>query len=305
MRPWLLAPGPEDALTSLADALDAGLPAESALAVAGVEHAAPPGTPIHEALAAAWADLSPTERMVLRAAEQGGALATALRRLAEDRRTQRVRRRALTGRLAYPILVVLVAALVSLLFAVIGMPGLGLGFWGSAALALAACTGLVSYARRRLRTDPGFELPFVAAPIARAAATPYFEAVHALYAAGVRIDQAHGEAVSTCPHAALRARLVAAQTSLAAGVPYAEALATAGAFDDWVRTVLRDAERSGNLENGLRHVITRLRAATDAAAQNAIRVLGGLAYACAVLVVLVTVARFYGGLAERLGGIGR
>lgn len=305
MRPWLLATGPEDALASLADALDAGLLAESALASTGIGAAVANGTPIHEALAAAFPDLSTTERTVLRAAETGGALPDALRRLAEDRRIRSARRRELASRLAYPLLVVTLAAGVSLLFAGIGMPGLGVGFWGGTAIGLAALTALALRARRRLRTDPGFELRGLGDVLTRAAATPYFEALLALYAAGVRIDDAHREAVSGCWQAALRTRLVAAGTSLAGGAALAESLDRAGACDPWVRDALRAAERSGTLEAGLRQVITRLRSATDAAAQRAIRVLGAVAYAFAVAVVLLTLAEFYGGLSGRLGGIAR
>lgn len=305
MRPWLLAPGPEDGFTSLADALDAGLPAETALTSAGLAGAGLAGNPIHEALAAAHPSLSITERAVLRAAEQGGNLPAALRQLAEDRRTRRTRRGELVGRLAYPALVITLAALVSVLFASIGMPGLGLGFWGGTLLAAAAGVGLLLHLRRRLRSDPGFVMPLAGDALARAAAIPYFEALLGLYAAGVRIDRAHGEAASACTQAALRARLVTASTSLGAGAAFADALEKAGAFEGWVHAVVRDAERTGSLETGMRHVVTRLRTLTDATARRAIRVLGGFGYAFAVLVVLLTLARFYGGLADRLGGIGR
>ena len=52
-------------------------------------------------------------------------------------------------------------------------------------------------------------------------------------------------------------------------------------------------------------MLVRLRAANDATARRAVRALGALAYAFAILVVLLTVGRFYGGLTDRLGGIGR
>jgi type II secretory pathway component PulF len=305
MRPWLLGSGPEDALASLADALDAGLPAESALASAGIEVAHPSGTPIHEILAAALADLSTTDRTVLRAAENGGSLPAALRRLADDRRTRGERRRELAGRVAYPAAVVMLAAAVSALFAGIGMPGLGLGFWGGTMLGFATLVALTLGARRRMHTDPSFEPRLLGEAWKRAASTPYFEALLALYAAGVRIDDAHREATGACWHAALRARLVAAGTSLTGGAPLAESLERASACEPWTRAVLRDAERSGTLEAGLGQVITRLRSANAATARRAVRIVGGLAYTFAILVVLLTLARFYGGLSDRFGSIGR
>ena len=305
MGSWRLASGTEDSFTALADALDAGLPAESALAAAGLATRVGDGAPCHEQLAAACPDLTPTERAVLRAAEGGGSLAAALRQLAGDRQTRRERRRELAGRLAYPALVVASAALVSVLFASIGMPGLGAGFWVGSVTGLGACAALVTYARRRLAVDPTFEPPLLGVVAARAAATPYFEALLALYAAGVRVDEAHREAVAACPNAPLRARLVATSTSLAAGTSLTESLERAGACDEWARRVLGEAERTGTLEAGLRHVLVRLRAANDATARRAVRALGALAYAFAILVVLLTVGRFYGGLTDRLGGIGR
>lgn len=305
MGSWRLASGTEDSLSALADALDAGLPAESALAAAGLPPRSGDDAPCHERLAAACPDLSPTERAVLRAAEGGGSLPAALRQLAADRQGRRERRRELAGRLAYPALVVACAALVSVLFASIGMPGLGGGFWGGSAAGLGVCAALAIHTRRRLAVDPSFEPPLLAEVAARAAATPYFEALLALYAAGVRVDEAHREAVTACPSAPLRARLVAASTSLAAGSSLTESLERAGACDDWTRRVLGEAERTGTLEAGLRHVLARLRAANDTSARRAVRVLGALAYAFAVLVVLLTVSRFYGGLTDRLGGIGR
>jgi type II secretory pathway component PulF len=290
----------------LATALDAGLGID-ALGLAGL-----PAGRRDDGLAArigdAVGDLGAIDAAVLGAAESAGALPAALRDLAAAERAASEQGLALLGRLAYPALVASLAFAVSALLATLGLaalpPGL-LALW-LAVPAAALITWIL--ARRRARRDPAFDLgrvPVFGALAADTAMVPYLDAMARLHGAGLRLDEAHRLATATCPLARSRARLTAAGTSLASGARYAEALAKADALDAGARDALAQAERIGGLEETFRTLAQRRRAAILIRSRRLVRLIGGLAYAMAVVLVLALVVSFYGGMLARLGAGGR
>ncbi len=250
------------------------------------------------------ARLDAVDRAVLDAGQASGELGRALRDRARARRTHVVTAGLLFGRLLYPAIVLVMACAVTLLLASLGLSGLG---WLSAVVvagALAATVGARLF-WSRTRNDPAFTgsfIPGVADLLTAAGEVPYLDAMRALHGAGVPIDHAHDIAMRTSPIAHVRARLTVAARGLGDRRGYVESLATASALSERTRQILETGEHAGRLEEALQHAATRRREQLERGVRRAVVIVGGVAYATAVIVVLLVVLDFYGGLYPRLMG---
>ena len=130
---------------------------------------------------------------------------------------------------------------------------------------------------------------------------PYLETLHALYAAGVPLAQAHTAAVAAVPLVSLQRRLQVADRVLQSGRSLTESLAQALALHTETRSLLATGEHAGQLEDALQRSLVRRRdvAARDIAT-NARR-LGSAAYLLAVIFVIAIVFTFYLKLYGNLG----
>lgn len=293
-----------DRLEDLAAALDAGLGVDEAFAAARLP-AGPSSAAVADRLRAAVPELGAVAHATFAAAETAGTLPDALRELAAGERRHAARAREVLARLAYPVLLVVVAIAVIGWLAFLGFTTIPPVVVIVAIVLLAIGAFALVRALRRARHDPGFDatrLRFIGTLAADAAATPYLEAMRRLHGAGVRIDHAHELATRTCPLAAERARLTIAGTSLGAGTTLADALEKAGALDAETRQRLAAAERIGGLEEAFAHLAGRRRAMFDLRAERAVKVVGAAVYAVAAIVVALVVTSFYGGLYARLRG---
>ncbi|MEZ6038771.1 MAG: type II secretion system F family protein [Planctomycetota bacterium] len=271
----------------LASAIDAGLP----LATLGAEASAG-DTVLSDLATRRGIRLGDTERRALDAGWRSGRGAAALRARAEQRqRRAEFRRKVLEG-LRYPLLLfvmLLLASLTTMAF---------VGPWIAVTLScLYVTAGLATwwfFARLR-RGDGRLErLPIIGGLLADVREVPYLETLHALYSAGVPIVEAHRSAVASVQMQDLRQRLQIAQSMLEKGEPLRECLSHSASLDLETRTLLATGEQAGQLEDALQRALRRRQDVAARKLANAARRLGQVAYALAVIGVVVIVFRFYG-----------
>ena len=284
------------AFLDLASALDAGLPA----ATFG-------GDPkdgddmVALALQRRGAALDPTDDIVLRAAWRAGRPSEALRRLAAQRQQRAEFARPVLAGFLYPIALVSVAFVVSLIAARIGVTWLpwvvGLLIVAIAAM-LAFVIGELRTGGRRLQRVPVF-----GAFLRDLGEVPYLDVLHACHASGVPLLKAHQEAVAACPVHSVRERLLVADALVQQGRPIAESLAQAIAVCSETQTMLATGEQTGTLEDALRRAAQRRR---DTAQRGATQIGKGLAvgiYVVGLGVAALTVVSFYAGYGALLRGL--
>jgi len=245
--------------------------------------------------------LDPADEHALEAAWQAGRGGAALRRLAEARRRRANFARTFLRAISYPALLVTVATLVSFVVAAFGtmwLPVLTLS------LSVALVVGTVVLSRGLEHGGPAWlGLPLVGELGRDLGELPYLEVLHALYASGVGLRDAHGRACRACPIAAVRERLLQADTQVQSGRSLGEALAVASPVHAETLSILTNGERAGDLEDALLRAIRRRR---DTAARRVMTLSGlirVLAYAFGAAVVLVLVVTFYSGYAAAIRGL--
>ncbi|MCB9879620.1 MAG: type II secretion system F family protein [Planctomycetes bacterium] len=270
----------------LASALDAGLP----LVALGGEPDAGDQVLSHLAIRRG-VKLGETERRALDAGWRSGRGAAALRGRAEQRQRRAEFRRQVLQGLRYPLLLA-----VMLLFASLATMAL-IGPWIAITLALVyVLTALLVwrfFARLR-RGDARLErLPVIGGLLSDVREVPYLETLHALYAAGVPIVEAHRTAVAAVQMQDLRQRLQIAQGMLEKGEPLRESLHNSASLDLETRTLLATGEQAGQLEDALHRALRRRQDVAARKLSAAARRLGQVAYALAVVGVVVIVFRFY------------
>lgn len=276
-----------DVFEDLASALEAGLDARS-LGAHGDDPA------LLSALRARGVAPTAVEEAVLEAAAEAGRLPRALYDRARARRERVDHRHRLLGRLAYPVLVLALAAVVGLFTGFLTGAVLLHAVVALAGPAILIGLGLLYRHGITAREGTVHRLP-VLGPVLRAQGEiPYLESLHGLYAAGIPLREAHPRAVAAVPVRAVRVRLQAADHTLQEGLPLGEGLARAGALLPETRSILTGAETHGDLEDALRRATERRRQQLTSGSQSLVHAVGALAYGLAVLSVAFVVLRFYG-----------
>ena len=294
---WSIAADERAALhfDDLASALDAGLPIHH---LGGDAKAG--DRVLHDILKERGVVLSTTEDAVLLAGWRAGRAGAALRSRSVGRRNRAEFMRTIWAGVRYPLLLFALVFLAS--FATASIVG---HYWFAvavAALAAAAVT-LVVLARRGLRSgsERWARVPVLGRIASGLGELPYLETLHALYAAGVPLAQAHPAAVAAVPFASLQRRLQVADRVLQGGRSLTESLAQALALNLETRSLLATGEHAGQLEDALQRSLVRRR---DVAARDigtTARMLGNAAYLLAIVFVVSIVFTFYFKLYGNLG----
>lgn len=271
----------------LASAFDAGLPLQAQGARPGSDERV-----VHHMLRDRGVQLSATEDTVLLAAWRAGRIGSALRSRADERRRRAEFTRVLWTGLRYPIL--LFAMVIVASFATAGVVG-HYGFAIGVGLGLAGALALFFVVRRGLRTgdDRWARIPILGRIGTGMAELPYLETLHALYSAGVPLNQAHATAVAAVPMASVQRRLQIADRSLQGGTSLTESLATSLALHTETRMLLATGEQAGQLEDALVRALKRRRDAAASEVADTARRVGIVAYGVAVIVVVAIVVNFY------------
>lgn len=279
----------------LASALDAGLP----LPTLGGEAAAGDRA-LHTALRTRGIRLSATEDAVLAAAWRSGRASEALRRCAVARERRAGFARRLWEGLRYPLLLLGMLFVASAASAAVVGPQFLYALLAGLAVLAAGALWIRAQVHRGARW-------LARAPIARQllpalGELPYLETLHALYASGVPLAQAHAEAVGTVRVALVRERLDIADRILQTGRPLRAALEQALALHPETRALLAGGEQAGQLEDALLRAFTRRSDVAARDVQHLARRAGQFAYFAAVALCAVLVLRFYGGYFGLLRG---
>jgi len=254
----------EHALLGLADALDAGIDVERSARVlpAPVGPALARAAREGHALTRALGDtglLDDTERALLSAGEELGALPIFLRELVETRRARRALVRKTLAALAYPTLLVVLGSVVlplPLLFSE-GSDAYLARAWPTpvAVLVVGALLVVVGRAPRfRARVFPVVTraarfVPLVRSVVDDGARAQFYRSLARLLSAGVSTTRALPLAFSTTPFEK-KAGLASAR-SIAGGGDLSAALGAAGVFPDEERARVATHELSGTLDRGL------------------------------------------------------
>lgn len=271
----------------LASAFDAGLPVAS---LGG--DAAAGDRVVHGILARRGVQLRPTEDAVLTAAWRVGRISASLRQRAELRRERAAAARTVWQGLRYPLLLLVFLCIASCFVgAVLGsyfLPALALG-------SVAALTVFAVVAIRGLRSgsEAWRRVPVLGRFAQDFGELPYLETLHAMYASGVPLLEAHRAAVATVSVESVAARLRIATGVVAAGRPLAEALQESLALHAESRTLLSNGERAGQLEEAARRALQRRRETVTRTAADLARWVGVGSYSVAVVLAVVYIAWIY------------
>ena len=278
----------------LASALDAGLPLDSVAGSGPKNERA-----IHEALRERGVVLSPTEDTVLLSAWRAGRISDALRARAAERQRRAEFLRSIVNGLRYPLALLLMTMAVSGLIGVVG------GQWWFPAIAFTVFAligfGIFTVWRGLRRGEERWtQMPVLGPIVLSLAELPYLETLHATYAAGVPLMQAHTAAVAAVPVPSLQNRLRIADRILQGGSSLTDSLAQSTALHQETRLLLATGERAGQLEDALRRALVRRRdVASRAIATNARRVtviVTSIVMITAALFVFTFYANYYGQL---------
>ncbi len=239
-------------LDDIASAINAGLPIATILS----------GTDVSHGFAATLCrqrdvGFNATERAMLEAAEASGTMPATLRLLAEQRRQRAGFTRSLVGQSRYPVVLLCVAIVAA--FATAPIRGQS---YTSLLLTLAGVlTGLLllGWLVRKRITDPNFNGG--PAPLRDLlqdlAEVPYLQSLLGLYAAGVKMQQAHELAANSVGVPYVRYRLRAANAGLENNLPFAESLAQSRALCMETQQLVASGETAGELESALRRGLQR------------------------------------------------
>ena len=141
--------------------------------------------------------------------------------------------------------------------------------------------------------DRWLQLPWLGKLFAGLAELPYLETLHALYASGIPIVEAHATATGGVGVASLRIRLRQAERTLREGGSLSEGLAASGALLAETRELLALGERSGQLEDALARTLKRRREVTARQVKTTAKIGGQAAYFAAAGVAVYFILTFY------------
>jgi type II secretory pathway component PulF len=282
----------------VASALDAGLPIT---AIGGDASAG--DRVLHSALAGRGVRLTPTEDAVLEHAWRAGRAGDALRGRARARVRRAEFQRTVWSGLRYPLLLAIMVPIACAATAAV----IGTGLLVAVLAVYAALAVVLLAVRHGARTGAPWlrRVPLAARIVDGLAELPYLETLHALYGAGVPLRDAHRSALATVPAGAVAARLRVADAAVQAGRPLRDGLAEALALHPETRTLLATGEHSGHLEDALQRALVRRQDVTGREVAVLARRTGQIAYAAAVVAVVVVVFRFYSDFYGRLSGLRR
>jgi len=284
-------------LDDIASAVDAGLPMGTIL----------PGTDVTHGLAVALGQqpgltFNAAEAAMLQAAEVAGTMPTCVRLIAEQRRRRAGFVRRLAGRVRYPLVVFLVAVLAAFATAPIrgqSYPSLLLTL-GGILLGLVFIGWLV---RNRIR-DPQFDgtpAP-LGALLQDLGEVPYLQSLVGLYAAGVKVQQAHELAANSVAVPYVRYRLRAANAGLQVHQPLTESLATANALCPETLQLLATGEAAGELEDALQRGLGRRMDCLERRLENWAGAIGSTIYVLSAGYAIYLILTFYSSYYGRLLG---
>ena len=274
------------AFDDLASALDAGLPPESLGGVVADGDRVLLGIAQRRGVR-----LTPTEETVLVNAWRSGKAGDALRGRARQRQQRAELKRAIWSRLAYPLLLFGMLLLASVATSALLGTGMAITF----ACIYAALGAVAWFAWRAVQSGTAESWPVIGRLVKDTRELTYLETLHALYGAGIPIVDAHRAAVDSVRMQGLRARLEIAQRHLASGEPLRDSLQEAAALDPETRALLSTGEQAGQLEDALARALQRRQSVATQTLTAAARRAGNLAYAMAVVGVVIVVFRFYFG----------
>lgn len=291
-----------DRLEDLASALAAGLSPRTILegpAFAGARGPIAVDHGMVEAFRRRGLHLRDIDWAILEAAERAGDLVAGLRERADAARLEVHLLRMALARAAYPALVLVVASVT-----IAWVHGLGFTTRGPLALlivavAVFAAGAAFGYLRRRARSDPRWDgrgIPGLPRILRDIGELPYLIALRGLYAAGVRIAEAHEGALATISIASVRGRLQQATDRVRSGAGYSATLTELAALDRETLDLLTTGDAVGDLEGSLQRAAARKRERLTRSAHRIIRVVGTALYFAAVFVVAIVVLDFYGAL---------
>ena len=293
MVPW---PHVDDRIAArmedVASQLDAGL----------VPSEVRPGTGIVDSLTQAprgGLPLRPNEAAVLSAAERAGTLSRALRQQAQARRTRAEMVRDVAAQLRYPLLLRPVTSFAFVMTGRIsGRSPLASGFIVITVLVLVAVAIALFVKWVRRPTFDGDRVPGLSTLLRDMAEVPYLETLGGLYGAGVKLQEAHAEALRTVPVPFVKIRLAQAETLLQRGEPFALAMARARALGPESQQLVETGERTGTLEDALLRAAARRREVLQrrlgAVARTVSMVLGAAVFLFAAWVVIDFYIQYYG-----------
>ena len=293
-------------LVDIASAVDAGLTAEQILngpATASLTRSSGAAETLTQGLVAQGLQLAPHEVLMLETAEQAGTVSKVLRILAQQRSQHAARSREVRRRLAYPVFLLCFAGVVGCFVA--WALGTGLGPLLTATGILAAIVGAAALTVRQTLRDPDRgQIPVVRQLVLDVGELPYLQSLHGLYGAGVKLHEAHAQALQTTGVRSVQQRLAEAGRALARGGTLSEALHLCSALHPETRQMLASAEASGDLEAALERAVQRRETAVDLNSRRLMTVvvvgIQALVYGFAGYVIL----SFWSGYYSILGSLG-
>jgi type II secretory pathway component PulF len=296
--------------TQLAQALDAGIAATSALRlldrVGGEARGAAAAAAVArgQTLVAAFDTAFGLPRphlLALAASERAGRLPDCLRQLAADLDDERAQRRQFWLSIAYPLLlmhVVVPAASTSILLTrpaafaarVVGATAI---LWGTVLVG--------AWLHRRGSRSTAYmrglvALPLIGPVVRYGTFVRYFRALVGLYGSGVHFTEALDAARSVVGEAPPFDDFAKAAAAARAGAPMEAAFATMTALDPGLRAMLETAATTGNLEEQLRRTIVELEERWRQGARRFVATTSYVLYVVVAVAVAWTVIDFYAGM---------
>ncbi|MHC4514478.1 MAG: type II secretion system F family protein [Planctomycetota bacterium] len=284
-------------LEDIASAVNAGLPLTTIL----------PATDLTSGFAAGLCQqrditLSTTERAMLAAAEASGTIPASLGLLAEQRRRRAGFARNLGRQSRYPLILVFVAILAA--FATAPVRGQSYVSLLLAVMGVFAVVVLSGWFVRRRISNPNFDGG--PAPLRELlqdlAEVPYLQSLLGLYAAGVKVHEAHQLAANSVAVPYVRHRLRAANTGLESNRSLAESLARSNALCLETQQLVTTGEAAGELEDALRRSLQRRLDCLERRLGRWATAIATTVYALAAAYAIYLVFAFYGNYYGRLLG---
>lgn len=293
----------------LAQALDSGIAAASALRLLDGSGAAGRGAAAAAAIARgqtlvaafdATFGLPLPHRLALQASERAGRLPACLRQLSADLDAEREQRKQFWISIAYPLLLLHVVVPAASTPILLLNPGV---FVARTIGATAVLWGVVlagAWLHRRGTRSPAYmhalqRLPLIGPVVRHAAFVHFFRSLVELYGAGVNFTEAIAAARSVLGEAPPLDDFARAAAAARAGAPMPATFATLTSLEPLLRSLLETSAMTGDLENGLRKVIRELEEKWRDAMKRFLAVTSRTLYFVVALTVASTVISYYTG----------
>lgn len=293
----------------LAQALDSGIAAASALRLLDGSGAAGRGAAAAAAIARGQTlvaafdtsyGLPLPHRLALQASERAGRLPACLRQLSSDLDAERAQRRQFWISIAYPMFLLHVLVPLTSTPLLLTKPGLFatrvVAAW---AILWAMILGGAWFHRRGTRSPRYMHalqgLPLIGPAVRHGAFVRFFRSLVELYGSGVQFTEAIGAARSVLGDAPPLEDFSRAAAAARGGATMEGVFATLTSLDPLLRSLLQTSATTGDLENGLRKVIRDLEERWRDAMQRFLSVTSRLLYFAVATVVAWSVISHYSG----------